>query len=63
MKGMGRGSMECTVLPGPFLGHLEQHSARLSFAPQLLGSTGHQCAVLWNLGSKAALTEKDMSHH
>lgn len=46
-------------LPGPFLGRLEQHPARLPFAQQLWGSTGPSVPVLWNLGSEAASMGKD----
>lgn len=63
MKGMGRASMEYKVSPGPSLGHLEQPSARLPFARQLLGPTAASGPVLWNLGSKASLMEKDACHH
>lgn len=63
MKGMGRGSMECTVLPGPFLGHLKHIQQGCHLPHSCWDPPATSVPVLWNLGSKAALTEKDMSHH
>lgn len=53
--------MGCKVLPGPLLGHLEQHSARLPFAQMPLGSTSHQCASPVEPGFEGCTSRRHMS--